>query len=461
LELDTDHLESILTRYDTAGPRYTSYPTAPVWNEDYGSDDYRAGLRSVDPEAGLSVYAHVPFCSSLCHFCACNRVITHKPELPERYLEVIEREIANVRELLPGSPTASQLHWGGGTPTHLTPDQIKRLFDALTDAIPPRKDAEISIEVDPRVTTPEQVEMLRACGFNRISLGVQDFDEKVQESVHRIQPPDMTSSLVKLAREAGFLSVNLDLIYGLPFQTESSFERTLDTVMEISPDRLALYSYAHVTWVAKQQRGFERKDLPDARRKLRIMVLAIRRFLESGYEYVGMDHFAKPDDELVQALRDGTLRRNFMGYTTQAGVELLGFGCSSISELRDSYAQNQRDLEAWDQAVMSDGLATLRGHALSDEDRERRWVITRIMCHGALDSSLYREKFGEDFAERYGPELESLAPLEADGLISMEGDGSLRATPVGRVLIRNVAMVFDGYLRAQQATGKRLFSKTV
>jgi oxygen-independent coproporphyrinogen-3 oxidase len=283
------------------------------------------------------------------------------------------------------------------------------------------------------VTTDEHIAALRECVFNRISMGVQDFDSKVQESVHRIQPADMTGRLAESARRAGFESVNFDLIYGLPYQTAETFSRTLDTVMELGPDRIALYSYAHVTWVAKQQRGFERKDLPDASTKIAIMLLAIRRFLEAGYLFIGLDHFARPEDELATALRDRTLRRNFMGHTTQAGVDMIGFGPSSISELRGSYAQSQRDLKNWEQAVADRGLATMRGHFLSEDDVERRWVIGRIMCHGEL----------------------------ADHLVTKGADGSLVVTPLGRLLVRNIAMHFDAYLPEQQKSGKPMFSKTV
>jgi len=459
--LDLDHAEAILPRYEGPGPRYTSYPTAPVWTEAYGADDFARDLPALASGDALSLYAHVPFCSSLCHFCACNRIITHDAALPERYLDAIAREIDAVRALVVSPAPAAQLHWGGGTPTHLSPAQIRRLFHALTDAFPLRPGAEVSIEVDPRVTTQEQVETLRALGFDRISLGVQDVEPRVQEAIHRIQPASMTASLVEDARRAGFASVNLDLIYGLPFQREESFARTLETVLAIGPDRIALYSYAHVTWVAKQQRGFERKDLPDAATKLRILLLAIRRLLRAGYVYVGMDHFARPDDELAIALRDRTLRRNFMGYTTQADTVLLGFGPSAISELSASFAQNARELGAWEQALQSRGVATLRGYRLGADDAERRFVITRIMCHGEISAAEWSARFGRNFAEAYARELASLEPLEADGLVLRDGDGSLRVTPLGRLLVRNVAMAFDAYLPEQQRTGERLFSRTV
>ncbi len=463
MALDLDHIEEILPRYTTEGPRYTSYPTAPVWKETYGVEHFLAelGRADIDPSDGLSLYVHVPFCRSLCHFCACNKVITHNPELPAGYLDVIEREVAAVREALRVPRPSTQQHWGGGTPTYLTPEQIVRLFHIVTAHFPMAAGAELSIEVDPRVTSAEHVAALRECGFNRISMGVQDLDPRVQEAIHRVQPVEQTRSLVELARRSLFESVNLDLIYGLPYQTEASFGRTLDAVLELAPDRIALYSYAHVTWVAKQQRGFERKDLPDAKTKLRIMLMAIRRFLEAGYRYIGLDHFARPDDELARALQDGTLRRNFMGHTTQAGVDLLGFGPSAISELRGSYAQSHRELRAWEEAVRAHGVATMRGHALSRDDVERRWVINRIMCLGALRASEYEQVFGGRFASVYARELAALEPALRDGLVTRDADGSLAMTPLGRLLVRNVAMAFDSYLPGQRQAGRPIFSKTV
>jgi len=461
--VDLEHAEELLPRYSVEGPRYTSYPTAPVWGEGYGPLDFAAELGRGDakPDDPLSVYVHVPFCESLCHFCACNKVITKDRSRAARWLDTLEREVAAVREELAVPRRVTQHHWGGGTPTYLDPEQVRRLFGTVSEAFPAAPDAEISIEVDPRVTHEGHVRALRESGFTRVSMGVQDFDPRVQEAIHRIQPADQTGRLVEGCRAAGFLGVNFDLIYGLPYQSEESFARTLDAVIALAPDRIALYSYAHVTWVAKQQRGFERKDLPDAHTKLRILLLAIRRFLEAGYLYIGMDHFAKPGDELAEARRQRSLRRNFMGYTTQAGVELVGFGPSAISELRGSYAQSFRDLRAWDAAVRERGLATMRGHRLSRDDRERRWVITRIMCHGELRAPEFEAAFGRSFAERFADELGRLAAVREDGLVEVAEDGSLRVTPLGRLLVRNVAMAFDAYLPEQRRAGRPMFSKTV
>jgi oxygen-independent coproporphyrinogen-3 oxidase len=292
-------------------------------------------------------------------------------------------------------------------------------------------------------------------------MGVQDFDPRVQQAIHRHQPPVETGRLVAAARCLGFEGVSFDLIYGLPHQSEASFGRTLDAVLAMEPDRIALYGYAHVTWVAKQQRGFERHDLPDPATRLGIFVLAIRRFLAAGYAYVGMDHFAKPGDPLSRALADRTLRRDFMGYTTQAGVDLLGFGPSAISELAWSYAQSHRDLAAWDAAVLRDGVATFRGHRCSPDGRARGFVIARLMCHGELRAAEFAAAFGEGFAARFQAELDRLEPMEADGLVLREPDGSLRTTALGRLLIRNVASVFDAYLPGQRQAERPLFSRTV
>jgi oxygen-independent coproporphyrinogen-3 oxidase len=463
MALDLAHAERILPRYAVEGPRYTSYPTAPVWGASYGPDDLREelGRRDARADDGLSLYVHVPFCESLCHFCACNRVVTRNRGLAAAYLDAIERELAAVREALAVPRPATQQHWGGGTPTYLAPDQVRRLYGSVTDAFPMAPGAEISIEVDPRVTGAAHVEALRECGFNRISMGVQDFDPRVQEAVHRIQPFETTRELVERARAAGFASVNFDLIYGLPYQTERSFAATLDAVLDLAPDRIALYSYAHVTWLAKQQRGFEKQDLPSAPTKLRIFLGAIGRFLDAGYRFVGLDHFALPQDELCRALDERTLRRNFMGHTTQAGVDLLGFGPSAISELRGSYAQSERQLAAWEEAVRARGLATMRGHRLTREDRERRFAIDRILCHGELRADEFEREFGRPFAAAYARELASLEGAARDGLLEIASDGSLRVAPLGRLLVRNLAMAFDAYLPAQREAGRPIFSQTV
>lgn len=461
LALDPERIEAVVLRHAGPGPRYTSYPTVPSWSEAYDAERFRRDLAAVDAGADLSLYVHVPFCQSLCHFCACNRIITRRPELPARWLDTIEREIALVREALGAAPRVVQHHWGGGTPTHLAPEQIVRLHRALEDAFPTAAGAEVSIEVDPRVTTEAHVEVLRTRGFNRLSMGVQDFDPKVQEAIHRVQSVETTAALADRARRAGFASVGFDLIYGLPFQSVASMERTLDHVVAIAPDRIALYGYAHVTWVAKQQRGFERHDLPAPGERLRIQLAAIRKLVEAGYEPVGMDHYARPEDELARAARARRLRRNFMGYTTRPGLELVALGPSAISELSAAFAQSHRELGDWERAVLAGRLATHRGHALGADDRERQWVITEIMCHGGVSPEAFRERFGADFAARYAAERAALEPLAEEGLVVLEADGGLRLTALGHLAVRPVAMAFDAYLPGQRAAERPLFSQTV
>jgi oxygen-independent coproporphyrinogen-3 oxidase len=459
---DLAELEALLLKYAGAGPRYTSYPTAPVWSESYGRADFAGDLRSFGALGEpLSIYVHVPFCRALCHFCACNRTITRDAALPERYLGAIAHEVEAVREAIGGAPRVLQHHWGGGTPTHLAPSQIERLFRCVNAAFPAERDAEISIEVDPRVTTRAQLEALRGCGFARISLGVQDFDARVQRAIHREQSVALTAGIVADARALDFAGVSFDLIYGLPLQTRESFERTLAEVIAIAPDRIALYGYAHVTWVAKQQRGFERGDLPEPRARLAILGSAIRRLLAAGYVHVGMDHFARPEDPLAVALRERTLRRNFMGYTTRAGLALVGFGPSAISELPTSYAQSQRELGGWESAVDAHGLATLRGHRLTREDEERRAVIHDLMCLGEVSAVRFANRLGVSFGERFAAELARLRTFEDDGLVTIATDGSLAVAGRGRLVLRNLAMVFDAYLEPAGASAHERFSQTV
>lgn len=463
MEPDLDRLESLLPRYELSGPRYTSYPTVPVWSEDYGPADFARALSRSDSDtaAGLALYVHIPFCRELCHYCACNRVITRKQELPERYLETLAHEIMEVRRRLPDKARAEQIHLGGGTPTHLHPEQLAGLMDLIDAAFARSEDAELSIEVDPRVTSEAHIELLRARGFRRISLGVQDFDTRVQQAIHRIQPPEQVAELTANARRHGFESVNFDLIYGLPFQTVESFDRSLDHVFEFAPDRVALYSYAHVTWIAKQQRGFERGDLPNAELKLQIMLHAMRRFLSKGYVHIGMDHFAKRDDALAKAAQRGELHRNFMGYTTKVCGDLIGFGPSAISEYGGDYAQSHRSLSDWEQAVANHGLATFRGHSLSEEDHRRGWVISQIMCAGRVSAADYRARFDRSFCDDFAAELEGATAFIEDDLVARDPDGSLSATATGSMLLRNLAMLFDAYLASQRDTGKPIFSKTV
>jgi oxygen-independent coproporphyrinogen-3 oxidase len=374
-------------------------------------------------------------------------VISRDHSVAAPYLDDLDREASAVGEALGGPRPSAQLAIGGGTPTYLSPDELARLCDIVDGAFPPAVGAERSIEVDPRVTTREQLALLAERGFNRISLGVQDLAPVVQRAINRIQSLEQTRAITECAREQGFGSVNFDLIYGLPYQTPGSFDETVRAVLALRPDRIALYSYAHVTWVSKQQRGFERKDLPGAEAKLDIFITAIRRLTEAGYVFLGMDHFALPEDEMARAADDGTLGRNFMGYTTQRADALVGLGASAISELSDAYVQNARSPEDWSEALGGRGLATLRGWWLTDDDRRRRWLILDLMCRGRIDPGSYAERFGEPLDDRVGDLRARLAGFAADGLLEPEG-GGWRVTSLGRLFLRPMAMTFDAHLDA-------------
>ncbi len=450
---------SFLDRYNKPGPRYTSYPTAPEWNEAFGEEDFLELCREADRrKRPVSLYIHLPFCERLCLFCGCNVVIKKDHSVTRPYLERLKAEIDRVAEEIDPSRPVIQIHLGGGTPTYLSADELTELYRHLQKHFTIAVDAEISIEVDPRVTTREQIERLRALGFNRISMGIQDFDPKVQETVRRIQPYELTRDLIEISREVGFPSVNIDLIYGLPYQTVDSFRKTLDLIVGLSPDRIALFSYAHVPWMKKQQKSLGR-HLPEGMEKFRIFREGIETFTRAGYRYIGMDHFARPDDELCRAQDERTLHRNFQGYTTKAGADLYGLGVSSISGIADGYAQNHRALPDYAEAIDRGGLAIMRGCRLSADDRLRREVIGRILCHAFLPFAEVEADFGIDFHEVFERELTALRPLADDGLVTLT-DERLTVTPLGRIFIRNIAMVFDRYLQ-EKKLDRPLFSKTL
>src|SRR5712671_2625052 len=452
--------EEFLARYNRPGPRYTSYPTAPVWNDSFGPDD----LEHVHEEAELaqspvSLYMHIPFCESLCLFCACNVIIQKDKRVAPPYLEVLKREMKRVSRSVSKARPVVQFHWGGGTPTYLTPEQIENLFGATREHFHFTADAEVGIEVDPRVTSREHLETLRRLGFNRLSMGIQDFHPEVQKAIHRIQPFELTRDLLSAARDLGFDSINVDLIYGLPYQTAETFAHTVDQIVGLAPDRIALFSYAHVPWLKKQQGSFA-AHLPEGMQKFEIFRTGLLKFVEAGYLYIGMDHFAKPGDELAVSQQNRTLHRNFQGYTTKAGADLYGMGVTAISGFSDAYAQNFRELAAWEKAVAERGLATMRGYQLSDEDRLRRAVISRLLCHTVVIKDEISREFGIDFDEHFAEELRRLEPPRLDGLVLLD-NGEIRATWLGRIFIRNLAMVFDPYLEKQQLIAKPLFSKTL
>lgn len=453
----------ILDRYNTAGPRYTSYPTAPEWREDVPPEEtyeILADNRAQRGDVGLSLYVHVPFCHKLCYYCGCNMLVTKDQDLVERYLAAVDREIAHLAERIdPSRRPVVQIHWGGGTPTYLNPAQLTRLFRSLTDRFTLAPDAEISLEVHPPVTSFEQLETLVGLGFNRLSMGIQDFDPAVQVAVNRIQPFEQTRDLIARARELGFLSINTDLMYGLPLQTLEGFGRTLGLIKELRPDRIALFNFAYLPWLKPHHKLIKESELPAADTKVALLERAIAELLDQGYRYIGMDHFALPEDELSVAQQERTLRRNFMGYTTCADSDLYSFGVTSISDLDQAYLANARKLPDYLELVETRELAITRGMVLSADDRLRRDVINRLICHCYLDKAEIAGLHGIDFDATFAAELARLAPLEADGLLERHAD-HLRVTPRGQLLLRNICMVFDAYLGKDRPDGPK-FSRTV
>jgi oxygen-independent coproporphyrinogen III oxidase len=452
--------ETFLEKYNRPGPRYTSYPTAPVWQDDFGADDLEQFYATANAaRTPVSLYMHLPFCESLCLFCACNVVITKDHSVAPPYIEILEREIEHVSRFVSRERPIVQFHWGGGTPTYLTPEQMEQLFRFTAERFAFAPDAEIGIEIDPRVTSQAHLETLRKLGFNRLSMGIQDFHPEVQEAIHRVQPLEMTRDLIEGARSLGFDSINVDLIYGLPLQTADRFAHTVEQVVALVPDRVAMFSYAHVPWLRKQQ-GALATRLPEGMEKFHIFRAGLEHFVNAGYQYIGMDHFARPNDELAVAQRERTLHRNFQGYTTKAGADLYGMGVSAISGVSGSYSQNDRDVAAYRQRVDSRGIATMRGYRLTTDDLLRRTVINRILCHGVLIKSEIDREFGIDFDETFAPEIARLAPFVDDGLLDIEGD-VIQTSLLGRIFIRNIAMVFDPYLEKQKLGSLQLFSKTL
>jgi len=452
--------DAFLEKYNRPGPRYTSYPTAPVWREDFGPDDFEKYAAEAESRGTpVSLYMHLPFCESLCLFCACNVSIQKDKRVAIPYLAALKKEMEHVGRSVSKSRKVIQFHWGGGTPTYLSPEQLEDLFGFTRERFSLAPDAEIGVEVDPRATSREHLECLRRLGFNRLSMGIQDFQPEVQKAVHRIQPYEMTRDLILAARKLGFQSINVDLIYGLPYQTEASFKETIQQVLSVQPDRVAMFSYAHVPWLKKQQGSFA-KHLPQGREKFDIFRAGLHGFLDAGYFYIGMDHFARPEDELARAQRDRTLHRNFQGYTTKAGADLYGMGVSAISSIGDAYAQNRREVPAYQDAVAERGLATMRGYRLSADDRIRRAVISRLLCHTVIPKAEVEREFEISFDEYFRGELDLLESLRADGLVELS-TAEIRVTPLGRIFIRNAAMVFDRYLHEQQMDQKPLFSKTL
>jgi oxygen-independent coproporphyrinogen-3 oxidase len=448
----------LIRRYDRAGPRYTSYPTALQFHAGFGEAEYRAWAErsnGAQPGAGgrrpLSLYFHLPFCDTVCFYCACNKIITKNRKRAAPYLEHLFREIAMQGALFDRSRPVDQLHWGGGTPTFISHEEMRALMRETRAHFSLRDDdqGEYSIEVDPREADDATIALLRELGFNRLSLGVQDFEPAVQQAVNRLQTEAQTFAVLEAARKYGFRSVNLDLIYGLPLQNVASFGRTLDKVIAAGPDRLSVFNYAHLPALFKTQRQIDDAQLPSAAEKLDILQLTINRLTEAGYVYIGMDHFARPDDELAVAQREGTLTRNFQGYSTHGECDMVAMGVTSIGRVGESYSQNQRTLDDYYAALDAGHLPILRGVQLDADDLLRRAVITRLICHFELDMTAIEAEFGVVFASYFAPELAQLAAMQADGLLEV-GTASLRVRPAGKLLIRNICMVFDRYLREKQ-----------
>ncbi|MFZ0463971.1 MAG: oxygen-independent coproporphyrinogen III oxidase [Candidatus Acidiferrales bacterium] len=457
---DLEVSEDFLAKYNRPGPRYTSYPTAPVWDEKFGQPDLQEFFAKADNAASpVSLYMHLPFCESLCLFCACNVVIQKDKKAAIPYLESLKTEIDHVSRFVSRGREVVQFHWGGGTPTYLSPEQLDDLFRHTRERFSFAPNSEIGVEVDPRVTSRAHLEMLRKLGFNRLSMGIQDFTPEVQKTINRVQPFELTRDLILAARELGFGSINVDLIYGLPYQTAASFSDSVDKVLQLAPDRIAMFSYAHVPWLRKQQGAFQ-GHLPEGMEKFHIFKAGIRKFTEARYVYIGMDHFARPSDELAMAQRERTLYRNFQGYTTKAGADLYGMGVSAISSIGAAYAQNDRAVAPYQSTVAERGAATMRGYRLNADDIVRREVITKLLCHAVIRKPEIEDKFQIPFDDYFANEIRELEPMRDDGLVLLDRD-EIIVTTLGRIFIRNLAMPFDRYLREQKMDARPLFSKTL
>lgn len=455
LNVDLD----LVRKYNVAGPRYTSYPPATKFTDAVTWDQLSERIEANNRSArDLSIYFHIPFCETLCWFCGCTTVITLNHDKGKNYVEYLAREVERMAPRLNPDRKVVQLHFGGGSPTFLRPDEIRRLGQAIHKHFKFAPDIEASVEVDPRRLTREHMVALREIGFNRASMGVQDFNPEVQQAIHRIQPREMTQQAMDWMRELGFGSINLDLIYGLPKQTPQSFNETLNTVLAMKPDRLAVFSYAHVPWIKPAQKILQEKVLPTPESKLEVLKLVIERLTANDqYVYIGMDHFAKPTDELAVAQRNKQLQRNFQGYSTRAGSDIYAFGMSSISQIPDAYWQNEKELPKYQEAVDAGRVPLHRAYFVTPEDNIRRETIMRVMCDLSLDFNAMSKKLGIDFEQHFSKELESLAPYEADGLVKRNESG-LEVTDAGRLFIRNIAMCFDNTLAP---AGERRHSKTI
>jgi oxygen-independent coproporphyrinogen-3 oxidase len=451
----------LLKKYDVPGPRYTSYPPAPHFNESFTADDYVKEIIKTNYGENLpdlSLYFHIPYCDTLCYFCGCNMIVTRNHDRMKEYIKYLKNEVDLLRQYLNPDRKVAQLHWGGGTPTSLNPDEINSLISYIRQSFDFTENAELGCEIDPRGLTREHLIALREGGFNRISMGVQDFNEKVQKYVNRIQPEEMTREVVNWVRELGFQSINIDLMYGLPFQTIETFEKTIDKVLELSPDRLAVFNYAHVPWMKKHQALIHEEDLPTPQEKLNILKMTIEKLTSNGYVFIGMDHFAKPEDELAKALKNKQLYRNFQGYSTHAGCDLFAFGITSISQLKDVYAQNYKTEKEYFASIDNERLPVFKGYRLTEDDQIRRKVIMNLMCNFELNFDEIENEFKINFKEYFEKSLSQLKEMSDEGLVIMNNN-EIKITEMGRLLIRNIAMKFDGFIERQQ--DKMKYSRTI
>jgi len=450
MTITTSFPAELITKYGLTGPRYTSYPTALQFHEGFDAEAYQRHVQNTNDDLiprPLSLYVHLPFCKELCYYCACNKKVTRNTELAELYLQHLDKEIAMQGRLFDADRQVIQLHFGGGTPTYYDDIQLKHIVEQLSRNFLLSRSAsrEFSIEIDPRTVNAERIAHLAEIGFNRVSMGIQDFDPAVQKAVNRIQDEDETLRLIDAARASGFNSVSVDLIYGLPLQTAKSFEKTIDSVLTVRPDRLSVYNYAHLPHIFRAQRMINTQDVPVPEVRLQLLASTISKLVEAGYVYIGMDHFALPDDELSLAREDGTLQRNFQGYSTCRETDLVGMGVSAIGKVGNSFVQNLKDIRDWQAAIDAGSLPVWRGLSLSGEDKLRRDVISAIMCQGNIRFEEFEQKYKIDFSTHFAPELQSLKPLESDGLIKLSED-SFEVSPTGLLLLRVIAMKFDEYL---------------
>ena len=453
---------ALLKKYDRPGPRYTSYPTAPYFHEGVDSRVFEKHLKRDDQSLAnkdISLYFHLPFCDTLCYFCGCNMMVTRSTDKIENYIDYLEKEMALLKAKLNPDRKIIQMHWGGGTPTHLSPDQIKRLGSLIHKYFNFKDASEVSVEIDPRELTRDHMVALKEIGFNRCSMGVQDFNPEVQQAVNRVQPEDLTRRTIGWAKELGFQSLNLDLMYGLPHQTVASFDETIDSILAMQPDRLAVFNYAHLPQIIKHQKLIQNEWLPSPDIKLQLLKLSIEKLTSNGFIYIGMDHFARPEDELTVAMNNGTLYRNFQGYSTHAGINLLAVGITSISMLSDLYVQNYKTLNEYYDLLDDGEIPVMRGVELNDDDQLRREVITELMCNFRLKKEKIETKYAIKFDNYFEEPLKDLELFEMDGLVKLNDD-EIVVTESGRLLVRNIAMNFDAYLKRKEKN-KPQFSRTV